>query len=83
MRGASFCHYLRGAIMPGEAIQKYRLMIGTPISGTLICIGAVRDEDAVRKAEKIVAELGVTGSSFRILRANGTTLSIRSDSCAA
>ena len=64
--------------MSNEAVQKYRLMIGTPQSGTLICIGAVADEDAVRKAEKIIADLGVPQSSFCLQRANGSTLSMRS-----
>ncbi len=69
--------------MLNEAVQKYRLMIGTPRSGTLICIGAVKDEDAVRKAEAIVAQLGVPLSSFQLLRANGSTLSVRTRGRAA
>ena len=63
--------------MQNEAVQKYRLMIGTPRSGTLICIGAVKDDDAVRKAEAIVAQLGVPLSSLRLMRANGSTLTVR------
>ena len=64
--------------MLNQAVQKYRLMIGTPQSGTLICIGAVRDEDAVLKAERIVACLSVPEGSFHLQRANGSTLSVRS-----
>ena len=69
--------------MINEAVQKYRLMIGTPRSGTLICIGAVKDEDAVRKAEQIVAHLGVPLSSFSLQRENGSMLSVRSTDRAA
>ena len=69
---------VNGSVMVNESVQKYRLMIGTPQSGTLICIGAVRDADAVRQAERIVAHLDVPLSSFCLLRANGSTLSVRS-----
>lgn len=61
--------------MPDSSQQRYRLTIGTCQVGTIFCIGAARDEEAISKATRIVRSLEAGDGEFHLERANGSTVS--------